>query len=126
LEALYTWEVNVNYSNDFFTPPVPTSFYFYLGLIALMLGAVWYFIKMMESQCPKCGKAWRIEVSRTWLNDKVDPKPERQSTGSVDGNGNTIYTTVPVPYVTSEYLVDWECSGCGHHWQIQEKKTRRG
>lgn len=116
----------MNYSNDVFASPVPTSFYFFMGLVALLLMAIWIFFKWIDSRCPKCGKGWRIESSRQKVNDSIETKSESQNTGRVDGQGNTIYVTVQVPYVTTEYLVNWECSGCGNRWQTHEKKTRRG
>ena len=111
-------------SSAFISNQLPVSFYVFAGLAAVALGTLWIFFKWLESRCPKCGKGWRIETSRTKINhDTVDTKYEKRDSGRFDGNGQAIYVNVPVPYVTSEYLVYWECSGCGHQWSGTEKKT---
>ena len=110
-------------SIGFITNQFPISFYVCAGLAAVAIGALWVFFKWLESRCPKCGKGWKIETSRTKINnDTVDTKYEKRNSGSVDGNGQAIQVTVPVVYVTSEYLVHWECSGCGHRWNGTEKR----
>ena len=113
-------------ATEFISNQLPISFYLYIGLAALAFGTLWVFFKWFESRCPKCGKGWRIETSRSKINhDTVEIKNEKRDSGSVDGNGQPIYVTVPVPHVTSEYLIYWGCSGCGHRWRGTEKKTVR-
>jgi len=90
-----------------------------IGGIGLLL---WIYF---NTYCPSCWRFLsRVFKRREVFGEKTVFKDEDKNTGREDGNGQTIYVKVRVPYIRTDVRKFWICRWCGHEYHTDGSEDK--